>query len=62
MTINEFLHKYHDYITDNENEAIKECKKANKHLESTEHGCVVVKHFPCVGYCLMLKNAAEILG
>lgn len=61
MTVGEFLIKYHDYNTQDINEANKECEKVNRELEVTQHGPATVVYLGNLEYCLMLKGAADLI-
>ena len=58
MKENGFLKEYHEYVTQDRNEAVVECVKVNLQAEGF---VVVVQGFPGLGFCLMLKTANDAL-
>lgn len=57
MTQNEFQKKYHNYQTFHKVEAKAEADKAN--VEGIDGNEAVAVHLQGLGWCLMLKSAAD---
>jgi hypothetical protein len=58
MTEDEFQRKYHDYQTFDQAEAEAEAETVNRQVDGFE---VVAVKLPPLGWCLMLKSAADVL-
>lgn len=58
MTEDEFLKKYHEFMTTDKEEAKNECLKANKLADGFK---VVAQEFPGLGFSLMLKTASDYI-
>lgn len=63
MTIKEFQKKYLNYFTPDIEEAIRECEKVNKELESSAYGPAVVSFEGGLEntYTLILKSTQEFM-
>lgn len=59
MTQDEFLEKYHDYMTENLGDATAEAARAN--AQGIEDDVAVVVDMGEAGYCLMLISAVTAL-
>ncbi len=59
MTQNEFQHRYHDWISQSEAEASSTAHFVN--VIGVDNETIVPVHIPFVGWCLMLKTAAEYI-
>lgn len=57
MTQDEFQHKYHYYQTDSEEEAKAEADRVNE--EGIDDNVAVAVNLGDLGWCLMLKTAAD---
>ena len=60
MTKQEFLDRYQRYSTQDREAAMREASKANQ--EGIEGGEAVCVSLPPLGYCVMLRSAADLLG
>lgn len=59
MTSTEFQRRYHNYKTDSGDNARNEADKANQ--EGIDGDEAVAVDFGTLGWCLMLRSAAELM-
>ena len=58
MDSDTFQKQYHDFCVQSESEAVAERDRVNEEAEGFR---VVVRHFPPMGYCLMLEISSNFL-